>query len=373
LPSSHPVSQILYQRRNEGSLPGARTDNYRVGLVVEGGGMRGLISGAMMATLLDRGLEHSFDAIYTFSAGALNSVYFLSGLGWYAVAIYYDHLACRAFFDMGRILRGRSALSLDYAIDVVVEATRPLDYTAVLASPIELHIVASSIREVKPRVFSHFASKADLKMVLKATCCIPLAAGAPIAYDGDRFLDGGVLLAHPVLPALEDGCTHILAVRTRGDTRCQTVASFGQQMMAGYLQRLRSGLGTAYLDAVKRYQQLRPHFQESSQYPDKPPFILEVACPTGTHNVTRFTQDRGTLLQGLRAGHNAMVEALDGENSSAHVYLQPMLFPRSSTPQDDQPGKRKRAIYVRSENNHPCQIVKSTGLRSERPNDARGV
>jgi predicted patatin/cPLA2 family phospholipase len=330
LSSSHPVSQVLYQRRNEGSLPGARTDNYRVGLVVEGGGMRGLISGAMMATLLDRGLEHSFDAIYTFSAGALNSVYFLSGLGWYAVAIYYDHLACRAFFDMGRILRGQPALSLDYAIDVVVEATRPLDYTAVLASPIELHVVTSSIRELRPRVFAHFASKEDLKTILKATCCIPVAAGAPIAYNGDHFLDGGVLLAHPILPALEDRCTHILYIRTRVNTPFRFITSLGQHMMARYLQHLHSGLGTAYLDTVKQRQQLYLHFQSLSQRQGMPPFILEAACPAGTHHITRFTRDRGVLLQGLRTGYNAMVEALDGENCTEHVYLRPTLFSHSS-------------------------------------------
>lgn len=307
-------------------MPGARTDGYRVGLVVEGGGMRGLISGAMMATLLERELEHSFDAIYTCSAGALNSVYFLTGLGWYAVAIYYDYLACWDFFDMGRLLRGRPVLSLDYALDVVVESTRPLDFAAVLASPIKLHIAASSIQEVKSRVFTHFASKEDLKMVLKATCCIPFAGGAPIAYDGDRFLDGGVLLAHPILPALDDGCTHILALRTRVNAPFRTLTSLGQQVMAAYLQHMRRGLGTAYLDTIKQYRQLDPRFQESSRHPDKPPFILEVACPVGTHQVTRFSQDRGILLQGLRAGYCAMAEALDGDSSADQVYLRPIAF-----------------------------------------------
>ncbi len=42
MPVTHPVTQILYRRRDEGSLPGARADGCRVGLVVEGGGMRGL-------------------------------------------------------------------------------------------------------------------------------------------------------------------------------------------------------------------------------------------------------------------------------------------------------------------------------------------
>lgn len=328
MPVIHPVAQILYRRRDEGSLPGARTDGYRVGLVVEGGGMRGLISGAMMATLMDRELERSFDAIYAFSAGAINSAYFLAGLGWYALSIYYDNLLNRAFLDICRMLRGQPAMSLDYAFDIVVETIKPLDYAAVLASPIELHITASSIRELKPRIFTHIASKEDLKMVLKASACLPLAAGAPIAYDGDRFLDGGVLLAHPILPALEDSCTHILVIRTRVNSPFRATTLVGQRLMAGYLQHVHLGLGTAYLHTIKRYRQLQQHFQEVSRQQEKPPFILEVTCPAGAHDVTRFTQDRGVLLQGLRAGYSAMIGAIDGGGYSDHVYLRPTVFTR---------------------------------------------
>ena len=326
MPVPHPVAQILYRRRNEGSVPGARSDGYRVGLVVEGGGMRGIISGAMMATIMDRELELSFDAIYALSSGAINSAYFLAGLGWYALSIYYDNLRNRAFLDIRRMLRGQPAMSLDYAFDVIMETVKPLNYAAVLASPIELHIATSSIRELKPRVFSHFASKEDLKAVLKASACLPLAAGTPIAYDGDSFLDGGVLLAHPILPALDDGCTHILVIRTRVNRPLQTTTLVGQRLMAGYLQHLRLGMGTAYLNTIKQYRQLQQHFQEVSRQQEKPPFILEVSCPGGAHNVTRFSQDRGALLQGLSAGYGAMIEALDGDDRPDHIYLQPILF-----------------------------------------------
>jgi predicted patatin/cPLA2 family phospholipase len=325
----HPVAQILYQRRDESSLPGARTDGYRVGLAVEGGGMRGIVSGAMMATLMDRELERSFDAVYSYSSGAMNCVYFLAGLGWYALSIYYDNLLCRAFLDVRRMLRGQPAMSLNYVMDVVLETAKPLDYAAVLVSPIELHVAASSIRDLKPRDFTRFASKEDLKTVLKASACLPLAAGTPIAYDGDVFLDGGILLAHPVLTALEDGCTHILAIQTRLNSPVRVATSAGQRLMAGYLQRIRLGLGIAYLDTVKQYRQLRQHLQEVSRHQEGPPFILEVACPAGAHEVTRYSQDRGVLLQGLRAGYSAMIEAIDGDDRPDHIYLQPRLFTQS--------------------------------------------
>jgi len=42
---SHPVLQLIQQRLQDGSSPGQRQDNFKLGLVVEGGGMRGIVTG----------------------------------------------------------------------------------------------------------------------------------------------------------------------------------------------------------------------------------------------------------------------------------------------------------------------------------------
>ncbi len=41
----HPIMQLILQRAARGSRPGARRDGAKLGLVVEGGGMRGIVSG----------------------------------------------------------------------------------------------------------------------------------------------------------------------------------------------------------------------------------------------------------------------------------------------------------------------------------------
>ena len=74
--------------------------------------MRGIISAAMMVALKDEGLESAFDEIYAVSAGAVNSVYFLSGYGWHGLSIYYDDLISREFFDWRRALHRQAMLSL---------------------------------------------------------------------------------------------------------------------------------------------------------------------------------------------------------------------------------------------------------------------
>lgn len=40
-----------------GSLPGQRRDSFKVGLVVEGGGMRGVVTGAALQAMHDMGMR----------------------------------------------------------------------------------------------------------------------------------------------------------------------------------------------------------------------------------------------------------------------------------------------------------------------------
>ena len=65
----HPVVSALRERPS-----GAR-----IALVVEGGGMRGAVTGGMVLVLDELGLAASFDAAYGSSAGTLNAMWLVSG------------------------------------------------------------------------------------------------------------------------------------------------------------------------------------------------------------------------------------------------------------------------------------------------------
>ena len=51
----HPALQLLMDRLQSGSKPGARSDNFKLGLAVEGGGMRGCVTGGGLRALCDMG------------------------------------------------------------------------------------------------------------------------------------------------------------------------------------------------------------------------------------------------------------------------------------------------------------------------------
>lgn len=67
----HHVLQVLKQRFDSNSRPGARTDEFKLGLVVEGGGMRGAVTGGALMAVLDLGLKQCFDAVYGMLGGAV--------------------------------------------------------------------------------------------------------------------------------------------------------------------------------------------------------------------------------------------------------------------------------------------------------------
>src|ERR1700744_5722963 len=129
----HPVVQLIHRRRDEGSQPGARSDGRRVALVIEGGGMRGVVSAGMTAAIEQLGLRDAFDEVHGASAGAFNSAFLLAGQAAYLTALYPPGFGDPRFVSAIRALRGGPAFDMDHVINHVWTRERPLRFDAVLS------------------------------------------------------------------------------------------------------------------------------------------------------------------------------------------------------------------------------------------------
>src|ERR1035438_807636 len=157
---------------------GATSGGAKLGLVVEGGGMRGVYSGGVLVAMEGMGLTGVFDEVYAESAGATNSCYFLAGQAKYGSAIYLDDLTSLRFvnpFRLGRII------DIDFAIDVVVKSVKPLDVARVLASGSGLHIAITSALNGDARLVDAKRDGIPLLTLLKASTAI-----APLYNRPDR-------------------------------------------------------------------------------------------------------------------------------------------------------------------------------------------
>jgi predicted patatin/cPLA2 family phospholipase len=205
--AQHPVREILQARRVSGSLPGKRDDPYKVGLAVEGGGLRGVVSGAMLVALEDLGYADAFDDVYSCSSGGFNGAYFVMRKTWFPLSIYFDDLTSGEFLDFGRILRGRAPLSLDYLLQEVMTRRKPLDYPKVIGSAQRLHVMITDVDALKTLDITGFHSEQDLRDALRASAWLPLATKGTTTFRGSRAVDGAVLRRHPFATARADGCT----------------------------------------------------------------------------------------------------------------------------------------------------------------------
>jgi predicted acylesterase/phospholipase RssA len=186
----------------------------RVALAIEGGGMRGAISAGMALALDELGLVSAFDAVYGASAGAITGAWLLSrphGLrGWTEPAY------ARAFIHRSALLRGRPVADIRALIEELYQTTFPMDFAAVLASPVEFHPLATDAAtgqstDLRPLC----GSPAELRLALRASAALPLLAGPPVQLDGRRFYDAGLSESVPYRTALAQGATHVLVLRSR--------------------------------------------------------------------------------------------------------------------------------------------------------------
>jgi predicted acylesterase/phospholipase RssA len=210
------VHRVLATRARAGSRPGARQDGFRVALAIEGGGMRGTISAGMALALDELGLVTAFDAVYGASAGAITAAWLLSrpqGLrGWTEPAY------ARAFIRRSGLLRGRPVADVRSLIEELYQTTFPMDFAAVLASPIEFHPLATDAvtgqsTDLRPLI----GTPAELRLALRASAALPLLAGPPVELGGRRFYDAGLSESVPYRTALAQGATHVLVMRSRRD------------------------------------------------------------------------------------------------------------------------------------------------------------
>ncbi|MGY2093531.1 patatin-like phospholipase family protein [Nocardia gipuzkoensis] len=229
-------------------------------LAVAGGGMRGAISAAMCTHLDDAGFGDAFDVVYGCSSGAINAAFFVAQAPqscWYPLSIYYDDLATSKFVDYSRLLRGDSILDLDYVFDDVLRSRKPLDFQAALDSPVGLIVSVTDVDAGEAAAVGEFASAEELKAIVRAGAGLPLAVNGVAEVGGRRLLDGALLTPSPFRLAVEDGCTHVLSLSTHRIQEPRLRLSIGHHAYSRYLDRIRRGLGTAYLQAVRQRQRDR--------------------------------------------------------------------------------------------------------------------
>jgi predicted patatin/cPLA2 family phospholipase len=293
---AHPVIEVLRARR--GSAPGARPDRHRVALVIEGGGMRGVVSAGMTAAIERLGFTDAFDLVVGASAGALNGAALLAGVARAGADSYHGTLAgSREFLRPLRLLAGRPALNVRWILEHASEGLDADRHERALASAIGLRCVAVDVETAQAVEFTGMRTREALWDALLATSRMPWVGGNPVEVDGRRYLDGGLAAAIPVASALAAGATHALVLQTRPEGVPRSSGSaLADRLIERHLRRLNPALVGLYRARVGDYERVVADIARRSEAPgDEPPFVLGLRPPAGSPLISQLERNAGRL------------------------------------------------------------------------------
>lgn len=300
---------VARARLESGSKPGERDDGQKVGLVIEGGCMRGVVSAGMVLAFGERILS-AFDAVYGVSAGAAAAAYLLTGQS-EAISIYYEDVNKPEFLDPRRIFSGKPMVDIAYLTHKVMKEIKPLQWEKAVGHPIELHVLVTEARQAQTIDFNHFESQEDLLDAIYYSCLIPLVAGRPViideqtAYTDGAVITGGVCLDY----ALADGCTHVLVLRSSPEGVIPKEGFSAAELMGYFLLRDEyPKLAWAILHVYRKMYRQTLLTLEAVKTGDQR--VDAIALPKGSQPVAPFEMDRQKLIRGARDGHKAATAKL---------------------------------------------------------------
>jgi predicted patatin/cPLA2 family phospholipase len=183
----------------------------KTGLVIEGGGMRGIYAAAVTDKMIEYGLQ--FDYANGVSAGGANAASFLAGQYKRTYRFYHEYGNEPDFLGLKSWIKTGQLYGLNYIYDQVTstDGKDPLDFGHLMENPADLELVATDDLSGKPVYFS----KADMSWnhyaPLKATCAMPIAC-KPVIINGIPYNDGGCSNPLPVQRAFDQGCDFVVVV-----------------------------------------------------------------------------------------------------------------------------------------------------------------
>lgn len=186
-------------------------DNH-TGLVLEGGGMRGVFT----VGVLDYFMDHNIRFRYTIgvSAGASNGISYASRQRGRSKFSNIDLLKQHNYIGLSHFLRGKGYIDLDFIFYTYPDKYYPLDYETYFKSEERFVVVTSNCLTGKAEYYEEKKDPKRLVDILRASCSLPVMC--PLAYvDGIPMVDGGVCDAIPIRRAIADGFSRNVIILTR--------------------------------------------------------------------------------------------------------------------------------------------------------------
>ncbi|MCR4690478.1 MAG: patatin family protein [Lachnospiraceae bacterium] len=181
------------------------------GLVLEGGGMKGIYTAGVLDYFMDKGLQ--FSAGYGVSMGACNLCSYISGQRGRGAAVTLDYIDDPNYCGIRPMLKTGDLFNVKMAYTDIPMFLNPFDFEAAAQYPGKAYAVLTDVETGKP-VYAPINDLTKSMDAVRASASMPLVSRL-VEIGGRYYLDGGISDSIPIMKSLRDGNRKNVVVMTK--------------------------------------------------------------------------------------------------------------------------------------------------------------
>ncbi len=183
----------------------------KTGLVLEGGGTRGLYTAGVLDAFMEHNIE--FDGVIGVSAGAIHGCSFVSKQKGRSLRYYKKYVNDPRYMSLRSLIKTGDYVGAEFCYHEIPEKLDVYDFETFNKSETKFYGVVTALETGKAEYFHFRDMKEDIDM-LRASASLPLVS-RPVPFRGKHYLDGGCSDSIPVEKFREMGYEKNVVILTR--------------------------------------------------------------------------------------------------------------------------------------------------------------
>ncbi len=181
------------------------------GLVLEGGGLRGIYTAGVLDVFLENDIN--VDGVIGVSAGAIHGASFVSRQKGRSLRYSLKYRNDKEYMSISSLIKTGDLFGVDFCYHKLPEELDRYDYEAFLQNPTKLFVCCTNIETGKPEYLECTDMKPDMEK-LRASASLPLVSRI-VEIDGKKYLDGGTSDSIPIFEFRRRGYRKNIVILTR--------------------------------------------------------------------------------------------------------------------------------------------------------------
>lgn len=272
----------------------------KTGLVLEGGGKRGIYAAGVLDVLLENNIWA--DGLIGTSAGAVNGCSYVSNQ--YERNLRYNIRFAKEkrYMSIYSLITTGNVVGTDFAYNILPNKLEVFDYDAFEKSPVAYYVTCSNVETGKAEYIQCKSLRGKNMDYLRASASLPYVSQI-VEIDGKKYLDGGICDSIPLKAFQNMGYEKNLVVLTRPRGYIKKPEN---NLLANLYYRKYPAFVTALRNRYAVYNRTLKYIEQQENQGN-----ILVLRPSESIRVGRMEQDPERLKQMYELGKNDAEQMLD--------------------------------------------------------------